>query len=302
MKTPFYRYMIIVWTLTIFSLYSNVVSAGELIKGRYIKETRWEYIVDKQNKILWQDNSAVKNNILSWQEAKAYCARLGIDGIKKWRLPTLVESKSIYTEHGQDVDVFKHGSREGVYVLNLWSLEGGEKILNYFNGKVEATSEKSEPRTRCVSDSGYKEVFATLEATERKVRDERVAAENKVRADRSQALNQLLALGARGLYLEAGKAQRNGSVTFVNTRFGANELYEMIVDKFSDSEYAVKASDQLTAMGRSSREQSAAYSAVEQSDSNAKQRAYNACKIEMDSCYSRTNGKGSCYRDCGRLR
>lgn len=136
-------------------------------------------------------------------------------------------------------------------------------------------------------------------AAERKVRDE---AERKVRDDRNQAYKQLLALGARGLYVEAGKAQRNGSVTFVNTRFGADELYEMIVDKFADSEYAVKATDQLTAMSRSSREQSSAQSAAQQSDFNARQRAYEACKIEMDSCYSRTNGKGACYRDCDRLR
>jgi hypothetical protein len=139
-------------------------------------------------------------------------------------------------------------------------------------------------------------------ATENKARDERQAAENKARADRAQALSQLHALGPRGLYLEAGKAQRNGAVTFVNTSFGASQLYEMIVDKFPDSEYAVKATDQLTAMSRSSRDASAAQSAVEQSNFNAKQRAYESCKVEMNSCFSRTNGRGNCYRDCERLR
>lgn len=136
------------------------------------------------------------------------------------------------------------------------------------------------------------------EAARRKAQAERDAAERKAQAERSQALKQLHALGARGLYLEAGKAQRNGSVTFVTNRFDAVDLYEMIVDKFPNSEYAVKATDQLTAMNRSSRERSAA----EQTNSNASQRAYDACKIEMDSCYSRTNGKGNCWRDCDRLR
>lgn len=139
-------------------------------------------------------------------------------------------------------------------------------------------------------------------AAERKAQEEAVAAENKAKTDRSEALTQLLTLGARGLYLEAGKAQRSGYVTFVNTRFAAEELYEMIVNKFADSDYAVKAMDQLTAMGRSSREQSAAQSAADQSDFNARQRAYEACKIEMNSCYNCTNGKGICYRDCEGLR
>lgn len=100
------------------------------------------------------------------------------------------------------------------------------------------------------------------QTVQRKVRDERQAAENKARSDRVQAVTQLLALGVRGMYLEAGKAQRSGSVTFVNTSFGANELYEMIVDKFPDSEYAVKATDQLTAMSRSAREQAATHDAA----------------------------------------
>lgn len=149
---------------------------------------------------------------------------------------------------------------------------------------------------------------ATREAAERKT-------QAKTQADRAQALKQLLALGARGLYLEAGKAQRNGSVTFVNTRFGAEELYEMIVNKFPDSDYAIKATDQLTAMSRSSRERSAAReaaqatreaaesnrAAAEQANNSARQRAYNACKVEINTCYSRTNGKGNCYWDCDSL-
>lgn len=297
MKKLSRRYIDLAWLLTVFFISLNMASAGELIKDRYIKEKQWEYIADKKNKILWQDNLAVKNNNFSWQEAKAYCASLSVSGIKNWRLPTIDECGSIYTFSGQDVDVFKHGSRSGVYSLNIWSLEQG-KILNYFDGKVIATRNNEEPRTRCVSDSGYKEIYAIWDSEKRKAQNERQVAENKAKADRAQAITQLLALGARGLYLEAGKAQRNGPVSFVNTRFGANELYEMIVDKFPDSEYAVKATDQLTSLSRSSREQSAA----EQSDFNARQRAYEACKIEMNSCYSRTSGKGACYRDCERLR
>lgn len=169
---------------------------------------------------------------------------------------------------------------------------------------------------QAMRDAAERRAQVEREAAERKAQAQRDAAERKAQAERSQALKQLHALGARGLYLEAGKAQRNGSVTFVNNRFDAVDLYEMIVDKFPNSEYAVKATDQLTAMDRSTRQRSAAESAAqasrdaaesnrraaEQVNSNASQRAYDACKIEMDSCYSSTNGKGNCWRDCDRLR
>jgi hypothetical protein len=126
--------------------------------------------------------------------------------------------------------------------------------------------------------------------------------ERKAKAQRAAAENSLLASGAQALYLQAGKAQRSGSVSIGGVSFSASELYEMIVEKFPTSEYAVKATDQLTAMTRSNREQSATRSAAEMTDFNSKQRAYEACRVEMNSCYARTNGKGNCYRDCERLR
>ena len=41
---------------------------------------------------------------------------------------------------------------------------------------------------------------------------------------------------------------------------------------------------------------------IDSANREASYRAYQQCKVEMDSCYLRTNGKGNCYRDCDRLR
>ncbi len=145
-------------------------------------------------------------------------------------------------------------------------------------------------------------------ADAKRAKEERIAEikrqedERKAKAQRAAAERSLLASGAQALYLQAGKAQRSGSVSVGGVSFSASELYEMIVEKFPASEYAVKATDQLTAMTRSDREQSAARSAAEMTDFNSKQRAYEACRVEMNGCYARTNGKGNCYRDCERLR
>lgn len=206
-------------------------------------------------------------------------------------------------------------------------------VLNFYSGKVDARSRSDGHYVRLVrtarlthSDSVVDFSFTLQEQkreaeikfqqekiiAEQKIRLEREAAErarhiteqnrlaieNKQRIDRVEATRQLLSMGARGLYLEAGKAQRNGSINLNNTQFDAVELYEMLLSKFPGSEYAVKATDQLTAMSRSNREQSAVRSA----DFNAKQRAYEACRIEMNNCTTRTNGKSNCYRDCERLR
>lgn len=199
--------------------------------------------------------------------------------------------------YDSDVDSLKRGYEYPVRVIHDGRLSDSEGALA-FPINLQQQRHAIESKALLEKEVAERKAHAERDAAER----DRRAAENNARADRVQALKQLLSLGARGLYLEAGKAQRNGAVTFVNTRFSASELYEMIVDKFPDSDYAVKATDQLTAMSRSSRDQSAAQSAVEQSNSNARERAYEACRIEMNSCYSRTNGKGSCYRDCERLR
>ena len=194
-----------------------------------------------------------------------------------------------------------------VRLVRASQLSGSEAALA-FSVKLQSV--------KPVREAAERKAQAEREVAERKAQAQREAVERKAQAERSQALKQLLALGARGLYLEAGKAQRSGSVTFVNNRFDAIDLYEMIVDKFPNSEYAVKATDQLTAMDRSTRQRSAAESAAqatrdaaesnrraaEQVNNNASQRAYDACKIEVDSCYSRTSGKGNCWRDCDRLR
>ncbi|MCX7067015.1 MAG: DUF1566 domain-containing protein [Methylococcales bacterium] len=95
---------------------------------------------------------------------------------------------------------------------------------------------------------------------------------------------------AQEMYLAAGKSEREGSST------QAKETYEMIISRFPDSVYAVKANDQLLQINRVTGMESSA----RESDYNSKRRAYDACKIEMDSCYA-SGRRDGCYRDCDRL-
>jgi hypothetical protein len=110
--------------------------------------------------------------------------------------------------------------------------------------------------------------------------------------------------GAQALYLQAGKAQRAGSVTVNGVSFGATELYDLIVDKFPSSDYAVKASDQLTAMGRTEQQTSATREAAQaqrDADSNASSRA--ACSSSVRSCEASCKTApyyASCIQSCQR--
>jgi hypothetical protein len=111
-------------------------------------------------------------------------------------------------------------------------------------------------------------------SAEQKAEEERRTAE----AARTAAWKKLVASGAQAMYLQAGKAQRAGSVSVNGVNFNAAELYETIVDKFPTSEYAVKASDQLNAMGRTERQTNA----LRQADNNASNRA--ACFSDVRKC------------------
>jgi hypothetical protein len=111
----------------------------------------------------------------------------------------------------------------------------------------------------------------------------------------------------QSMYIAAGKYDHKGQT------YRAEELYSEIASRFPRSTWAAKAVDQLSSIKRSDEadrrsqqmRESIARSAQEsrdvtnQANRDSANRAYNQCRIEMDSCYSR--GGSSCYRDCNSL-
>jgi hypothetical protein len=86
--------------------------------------------------------------------------------------------------------------------------------------------------------------------TQAKADEERHVAQ--AQAARASAIKKMVSEGAAQLYLKAGQAQRNWSISIKvgGIHFGANFLYQLIIDKFPNSEYAIKANDQLNAQQR----------------------------------------------------
>lgn len=119
----------------------------------------------------------------------------------------------------------------------------------------------------------------------------------------------------QAIYLAAAQYEVN------RQRSRGKTLYALLIKKFSNSPFSVKAADRLSALAaveaieesNSAKEhairtandaasQRAAELArsLDAANSSAAARAYNACRIEVDSCYSR--GGKNCYRDCNSLR
>lgn len=153
-----------------------------------------------------------------------------------------------------------------------------------------------------------------LLATERKAHEDRSIAErerNLAKVAKAAALRKIVASGAQAMYLQAGKAQRSGSITVNGVDFYASELYETLIERFPSSEFAVKATDQLSAIDRSERQAGAvnaaaaaterAAQAQRQADSNASSRA--ACFSSVRRCEANCSDSsvyGTCIQMCQR--
>lgn len=126
-------------------------------------------------------------------------------------------------------------------------------------------------------------------AAENQAKKQQDEAEKQSKADENKFQSALNHKNPQVMYLAAGAYQRNGETG------RASAIYERIISKFQDSNWAVKASDQLSAK----QSEAAARETINRASSDASRRAHRQCKIEMDSCYSQ--GGNNCYRNCDSL-
>lgn len=201
-----------------------------------------------------------------------------------------------------------HGSKSYVRLVRANQLSGDVAAMDF------VTLEADRLRILAAENAEAERLAAKEKADgeRRDVEQKKAEVERKrAEATRVVTLKKLVAGGAQSLYLQAGKAQRNGSVDVSGVNFYASELYELLIEKFPNSDYAVKATDQLTAMGRSERQAGAVRdaanttaSAQRDADRNSSNRA--SCFSEVRSCEagcSRNDTVGSrnyCIRGCQR--
>lgn len=54
--------------------------------------------IDKDSKLIWQDNTDAKTIKKDWQGAMDYCTNLSLSGLNDWKLPNKKELESLYTK------------------------------------------------------------------------------------------------------------------------------------------------------------------------------------------------------------
>jgi hypothetical protein len=198
----------------------------------------------------------------------------------------------------------KHG--RGVYIWSTGARYEGSWLNDMFDGFGSFTTSPNMYLSSNLSEIGdqypsdgkviglwrnhkiYKRFYGCSSKTECEQKEVREIAEENSRKKAWAA--ELNSKNPQAMYLKASTLMRNGDGS------KATELYEAIIANHANSIWAVKASDQLD----QNRRESSTRSAIDSTNREAASRAYQQCRIEVDSCYSR--GGTSCYRNCDSLR
>ena len=86
--------------------------------------------VDKENKLMWQDDSSVNNQKMDWYDANKFCLKLELQGYHNWRLPSIKELQKIVDISKSDPAIkrgFKNISSNPAY----WSSTSNVIKRNY---------------------------------------------------------------------------------------------------------------------------------------------------------------------------
>ncbi len=97
------------------------------------------------------------------------------------------------------------------------------------------------------------------------------------------------------MYIEAGKQERNGNTS------KATKLYEAIIDRFPNSDFAVKSSDKLTGAIRAERVESNRRSQSRQECENNKNACLAGCGTYISGADSHNNAVWSCNDKCKQI-
>ena len=111
--------------------------------------------VDEKTSLVWQDNSAVLDSELTYDEALSYCKDLKLDGFDDWRVPTIKEFYTII-----DLRVNRPALKRGFEARNddkFWTAVASAKNpkkeawrISMSFGEAELYNKKRAYHVRCV--------------------------------------------------------------------------------------------------------------------------------------------------------
>ena len=267
---------------------------------------------------------------MTWYSALSAASRVSKADVR-WRLPTTADFTSVMGEQAscirtrpirQASPTLSSPTRPNGQLGGFWTInqsKGGATLVDMHTGSIsEGKGLDSMGEVRLISggslqaqsehDRVYDEVvlrpirereaalFRAKQMEEQRIRDaESERATQRARDARRQAYERRLqtvksSKDPQSMYLSAGQYRRD------DDRSGAEAIYMAIIERFPNSEWAVRANDQLLADRRVDLVNQSNEAAVD----SAGRRAFEACKIVMNACYSQ--GGKNCYRNCEAVR
>ena len=129
----------------------------------YGRDNANEIVFDRVTKLMWQDNEDAKEVKETWINAKNYCESLTVGTYSDWRLPTIVELKTIirYDKSTPPLDDVFVNSRNIIYWSSidkvtdmLWLLYRRDAwYVDFYAGIVAYTNKSRLFNVRCVNST-----------------------------------------------------------------------------------------------------------------------------------------------------
>lgn len=114
-------------------------------------------VIDRTNKLMWQDNVSVIKIKKTHQDAQQYCENLKIGSYLNWRLPTIEEYKTIVNKKNHKnfiIKAFRYNAPDGYWASKahwrtLWYYAD---YMHFISGTAYYDSRYKEKYVRCVKD------------------------------------------------------------------------------------------------------------------------------------------------------
>ncbi len=79
-------------------LFALMLCFGRLFAAELLRDDGAKIVIDRENGLMWQDDSKAASVKVSWREALKRCETLNLGGYGDWRLPTRDELDSLADE------------------------------------------------------------------------------------------------------------------------------------------------------------------------------------------------------------
>ncbi len=137
-------------------LQARCVRGDKIAEGKYTRDDSNELVSDSQRGLLWQDGDTLAmEQTRDFSEALTYCSELEFGGYSDWRLPNVIEIRSVFdfeATHGSISSTFLHKS--GAYWSSTTSAESITKAwsADFTYAKSTLSDKTKKIYTRCVRD------------------------------------------------------------------------------------------------------------------------------------------------------